>query len=731
MRARLLLVASLAAALAACMFDPENEEATSSSATAITCVAGPRPTTGYTTAPALGDLSFTMPVAMVSSPTEKNRFYVVEKKGFIRRVTVSSETGAAESALFADISGRINAGPNEAGLLGFALHPDFADNGTVILSYTKPSTTSPANLRSVIARAKTEDGGLTLDASSIEELLELDQPYANHNGGHVAFGLDGYLYASFGDGGSGGDPRGNGQNKDVFFGKILRIDVDRTSDGKAYAIPSDNPFANSGGKPEIYAYGLRNTWRFSFDRLTGELWAGDVGQNKYEEIDRIQLGGNYGWGVREGMHCYGTAADCNLPGAIDPVVEYDHTQGFSVTGGFVYRGAGIPELRGQYIFGDFGSGKIWSIPTRAGAAPEMKELVDTPHSIASFAEDRDGELYVLDYGTGKIRKLVQTVSSEGIPTKLSATGCFLASDPRVPAASLIPYDVNSPLWSDAADKHRYMSLPPGTKIKLAADGHFDFPIGTILVKEFRIGGKRIESRLFMRHTDGSWGGYTYEWKDDESDAVLLEGGKVKKVGGEVITTDAGDPVVVGGQQWTYPSRAQCMGCHNAATGITIGPEVGQLNSVMTYPDGTTQNQLEHLNTAGAFDPSTPLPTTPLMIPSYKSEDPAVTLEQKARAYLHANCAYCHRPQGPGRGGADLRFSRSFAAARICNRTPETGDLGVEGAKILVPGAPEKSIISLRMHALDSARMPAIGTSIVDDLGTSIVDSWISSITSCP
>jgi uncharacterized repeat protein (TIGR03806 family) len=708
MRAPLLLVASLSAAAAACVLGQTEEELASSNSALSACVAAGRPSTGFSTEPALGDLSFSMPVAMVPSPTDASRLYVVEKKGTIRRVTVNGAVATKETLI--DITSRVNSSPNEAGLLGFALHPKFAENGLVFFSFTKTSSTSPANLASVVARAKSTDGGLTVDPSTLVELLTFDQPYSNHNGGHIAFGQDGFLYASFGDGGSGGDPQGNGQKTTTFLGKILRIDVDN---GNPYAIPTDNPFRAGGGKPEIYAYGLRNPWRFSFDRLTGDLWAGDVGQNKYEEVDRITLGGNYGWGVREGMHCYSSSGNCDVPGAIEPVVEYDHGQGYSITGGYVYRGTQIPELYGQYLYGDFGSGRIWSIPTNV-SAPTPRLLLSSSLSIASFAQDRTGELYVLDYGSGKIKHIVQTVSSDGIAQKLSQTGCFLASDPKVPAPALVPYDVNSPLWSDGAEKARWIALPQGGKISIGADGDWDLPIGAVTVKEFRLGGKRVETRLFMRHTDGSWAGYTYEWNDAETEATLLVDGKTKQIGS---------------QTWTYPSRAQCMGCHNGATGGTIGLETAQLNRTKAYADGSSVNQLDKLAALGAFSDATPLPAERPALPSPAAAD--VSAEAKARSYLHSNCGFCHRPQGTGRGAADFRFSRTFAGTHVCNTTPEEGDLGIAGAKLFVPGDTSKSLISVRMHRTGDGRMPPLASSIVDNTGTAAVDAWISSVTACP
>jgi uncharacterized repeat protein (TIGR03806 family) len=694
MRTRLNALVALSLGVAACVFSESAGEDTGQTGAAVTaCVAGPRPSMGYTLEPALGDRAFALPVAMIPSPTDASQFYVVEKKGVIRRV---STDGVA--TVFADIVARVNSSPNEAGLLGFALHPRFATNGLVFLSYTKPSSSSSANLRSVLARAKSNDGGLTLDTSSIVELVTFDQPYSNHNGGCIAFGKDGFLYAAFGDGGSAGDPQGNGQNTNTLLGKMLRIDVDN---GNPYAIPADNPFRAGGGKPEIFAYGLRNTWRFSFDRLTGDLWAGDVGQNKYEEIDKIVVGGNYGWGRREARHCY-TTAPCTIEGAIDPIVEYDHGQGISVTGGYVYRGSQIPELYGRYLYGDFGSGKIWSIGVDE-ANPTPKVLVTSSYSIASFAQDNAGELYVLDYASGKIKKLGAAIATNGIPQKLSQTGCFDPADPRVPTAKLVHYDVNSPLWSDGAEKARWMALPDGGKVHIRPDGDWDFPVGAVLVKEFKLAGKLVETRLFVRHTDGGWAGYTYEWDANEKDATLLLDGKTKPVGD---------------QSWTFPSRSQCMTCHNTAAGNTLGLETAQLNR------GT---QLDELAARALFD--APLPAAPR--PALADPAGAASAEDRARSYLHANCSFCHRPGGPGRGAADFRFDLSFADTHLCNTVPDDGTLGIPGAKLLVPSDPSKSLISARMHRTNVGRMPPLATSVVDATGTSAVDAWISGVTSCP
>jgi glucose/arabinose dehydrogenase len=340
---------------------------------------------------AFAGAAFTQPLALLQAPGDAARFYVVEKGG-----TVTITTNSGGGATFADLRSRVNPA-GEGGLLGMAFHPRFSENGEVFLSYTARSATSPANLRSVVARAKATS--TALDPSTIVELVTFDQPYTNHNGGNIAFGPDALLYAGFGDGGAAGDPHGNGQDKNTLLGKMLRLDVDH---GSPFAIPSDNPFASGGGKPEIFAYGLRNPWRFSFDRERGDLWVGDVGQGAWEEVDKVVLGGNYGWGTREGNHCFGAATCANL--GLPPVVEYGRAEGKSITGGYVYRGRAIPGLAGFYLYGDYMSGKIWAIASDE-AAPAQRTVLQG-RSISSFGEDLAGELYVVNIQSGQIDKIV-------------------------------------------------------------------------------------------------------------------------------------------------------------------------------------------------------------------------------------------------------------------------------------------------------------------------------------
>lgn len=363
----------------------------------------PAPTTGslpaLTLARAFSALSFSSPVALLQAPGDNGRWFVVERGG---RVVVFPNNDAATSAQVTEfISVTVNAG-GEGGLLGMAFHPNFPATPHVFLSYTR--TGNP--LTSVIDRYSSNDGGATLDPATRVEILTLEQPFDNHKGGHMAFDRAGKLFIGFGDGGSGNDPQNNGQNPSTLLGKMLRIDIDATpAAGKNYAIPSDNPFAAGGGAPEIYASGFRNPWRWSFDRDTDRLWLGDVGQSAWEEVDIVTRGGNYGWRVCEGAHLRGSTAPCNNAAFIDPVAEYDHAAGCSITGGYVFRGASIPALAGVYLYGDFCSGTIWALRETTGAAPVVQPAISSGLSVVSFAESNDGEQYVVDLG-GTLHRIV-------------------------------------------------------------------------------------------------------------------------------------------------------------------------------------------------------------------------------------------------------------------------------------------------------------------------------------
>jgi glucose/arabinose dehydrogenase len=349
--------------------------------------------TRYRAVPAFPRLSFENPLFLAAPPAGPDRLFVVEQAGRVLWFENRADAGQVREAL--DIRKKVRTVHNEEGLLGLAFHPEFKDNGFVFLQY---SAGEPR--RNVISRFAMDAASGRIDPASEKIVLEVPQPYGNHNGGMLAFGPDGFLYIGLGDGGAANDPHDHGQDMRTLLGKMLRIDVDRAEGGKAYSVPRDNPFAGrAGARGEIWASGLRNPWRYSFDRQTGELWAGDVGQNKWEEIDVIEKGKNYGWNRREGRHpsrATGRPEDFE-----DPVAEHGREEAQSITGGYVYRGERLPELRGHYIYGDFMSGLIWALDAAARGEPR---LIARGELISSFGEDRAGELYFTSFD-GRIYRL--------------------------------------------------------------------------------------------------------------------------------------------------------------------------------------------------------------------------------------------------------------------------------------------------------------------------------------
>lgn len=660
--------------------------------------------------------AFTEPTKLLQAPGDGSRWFVLEKTG---RVKVFNTATPATVTTWLDFSAKVNT-DSEGGMLGLAFHPLYPARREVFVAYT---TGRPMQL--VISRLILDQVAAPA-AVSEQVLLTIDKPYANHNGGDLAFGTDNHLYVSVGDGGSGGDPYNYAQNQTRLLGKILRLDVwDNTGwPNPRYAIPADNPHAtnarcgpaaNSAACPELFAWGFRNPWRFSIDAATGDLWAADVGQNAREEVDRVIRGGNYGWRCREGTAAYNSSG-CPSSGFIGPVHDYPHTDGnVSITGGTVYRGAGIPGLQGRYVFGDFSSGRIWALRDNGTGGYEADEIVDTSASISSFALGQDGELYFADYGSGRLQRLAGNGGRfvDVVPDDLAATGCVSPANPMGAVDGAIPYSVNAQFWSDGATKTRYLAVPDGASIAVGPGADWQFPPGSVLIKSMALRGQPVETRLLMRHPDGGWAGYTYEWNAAATAATRIRGGKTR---------------FVNGQDWIYPSEGQCMQCHTNVAGISLGPETAQLNGKHLYTTTNRRaNQLETLSHIGLLPASVGNPATQ---PRLVTPLTAQSVEEVARAYLHANCAYCHQPGGPTGVDMDLRYSRSFSNTQTCNAPPQAGDLGIAGARLIAPGDPSHSILLQRMLRRDAHGMPPLGSSLPDTGGARLITNWINEIAGC-
>ena len=373
------------------------------SPTAAAAAPAPRGLPQLDVEPAFPNISLQRMVHLTYSSEDDDRLFVVLQPG--RIVFFEDRPDAEDVRTFLDIREQVSDRGNEEGLLGLAFDPEYESNGYFYVYY---SAANPR--RSIISRFSVDPGDPNLgDPSSETEIMTVSQPYSNHNGGHIVFGPDGYLYVGLGDGGSANDPDGNGQDRTTLLGTILRIDVSTLDSLGRYSVPPDNPFVGEGGgvRPEIWAYGLRNPWRFNFDPATGELWAADVGQNAWEEVDLIRPGLNYGWDIMEGAHCTPSRGltgllrrgpeECDRAGLELPIIEYGRDGGCSITGGYVYRGSRLPSLSGAYVYGDFCSGRIWALRASSGALVEHKLLVDTAISLSAFGENPEGELFMLSF----------------------------------------------------------------------------------------------------------------------------------------------------------------------------------------------------------------------------------------------------------------------------------------------------------------------------------------------
>jgi uncharacterized repeat protein (TIGR03806 family) len=647
----------------------------------------------------LPGVTFDRPVTVTR---QGSTWFVAEQGGHVRRVMHDGVQWMSD--LFLDVTDDMVPPQGESGLLGFAVSPDFATSGEVFVSYTGRSATPP--FRAVVARLASRDGGLTADPTSRELVLAIDRDLEGHNGGHLLFGPDRHLYIGVGDG-SWGDPLRRAQDPAELFGKILRLDV---LGGRPYVTPPDNPFSGATGRPEVYALGFRNPWSFSFDEV-GRLWVGDVGHDRWEEINLVTKGGNYGWPVREGRHCFGQAP-CDVPGAIDPVHAYAHVDGFSVTGGVVYRGKGAA-LAGAYVFGDFMTGRIWALDAAEPGASRL--LVDSALNISGFAEDENGEVLVIDYG-GHVFRLEASEVVTPVASTLAGLDCLDPERNGELAHGLTPYEVNAPLWSDGLDKRRWFSLPKGHAIHVADDGTLEAPRGTLVLKEFSSRGRRIETRMLVRDETFGWLGYTFEWNEDQTDAVLID---------EAKTVD------VDGSPWTLPSRGQCFACHRKSAGGLLGFEIAQLNRTVVAGQGERVNQLAELARLGLLDK----PIDPSVAPSFPDPyDVTVAVEPRARAYLHANCSFCHGAAGTPQGLIDLRAAVPADEMNVLCRAVSFGGLedSLEPQTVLVlPGEPNKSLLVGRMGALDGPRMPPLGSGRVDRVALDVVSSWIASLSGCP
>ena len=690
-------------------------------------VGSPEPPPPYKPEKIYPNLTIKQPLTFEAEPGTSD-YLVIQHLGFwsapgkILRVKGDRSTDKAEEILsFPGIA------------YGLDFHKNYQENGYIFVGQNLKDR---GTTKSRVSRF-TVDRKAPFHIDPKSELVIIEWESDGHNGADVAFGEDGYLFITSGDGTSDSDTNLRGQDLTHLTCKVLRIDVDHAEAPKTYAIPKDNPFLNiPGARPETWAYGLRNPWRLSYDKATNQLWVGQNGQDLWESAVLVAKGANYGWSRYEGSHPFYLERTPGPTPVSPPTVEHHHSEARSLTGGLVYHGDKLPGLEGAYVYGDYSTGKIWGVKHDGKKVVWHKEIADTPFQLTGFSLTREGELVVIDHKTA-FHKLVPTpaaASPSKFPRKLSETGLFASLKDRKPAPGLIPYSVNSPLWSDGAHKERYIAVPDDLKVEFSSGGNgWVFPDRSVLVKTFLLETERgveatkkpVETRIMTRH-DNEWVGYSYLWNDDLSDATLVAKEGVDK---EFTIRDASSKTGVTKQTWHYPSRAECMVCHSRAANWVLGLSGIEMNKDHDY-GGVVANQLRTLDHIGLF--SNKLDKAPEELDKLANPaDEKAGLEPRVRAYLHSNCASCHIEAGGGNASIQLAAGTPLEAMRIIDLPPLHEVPGTKGLKIVAPGDPDRSILLQSISHRGTGPMPPLATAIVDQAAVKLITDWIKQVKSLP
>jgi glucose/arabinose dehydrogenase len=660
-------------------------------------------------------------------------------------------------------------------------HPRFARNGYFYVG-SNGAAKAGAPKKTRITRYTMETAApYKLVPNSAQVMIEWDSD--GHNGGAMAFGHDGMLYLTSGDGTSDSDTNIVGQDMSKLLAKVLRIDVDHPDPGKPYAVPGDNPFVKlPGARPEIWAYGLRNPWRMTVDAKTDHLWVAQNGQDLWEQAYLVKKGENYGWSVMEGSHPFYPNRKLGPTPLVRPTVEHAHSEARSLTGGIVYYGKQHPELHGAYIYGDYSTGKIWAVKHDGKQVVWHKEIADTRLSITGFGVDHQGEILICDFrrkGEGGIYTLEATPkqsAASSFPRKLSESGLFKSVHGHVMEPSLIPYSVNAVLWSDGAAKQRWLGVPAGGKLELTTWRGWNLPDRTVIVKSFYIETEEgnpqsrrwIETR-FLTRQGGEWFGYSYAWDHAETDGTLVDAQGMDRDLTIRVPQSAEHPDGSKRLTWHYPSRTECMVCHSRAANWVLGLSNLQMNKLHGY-GGVVENQLRVFERIGLFEVNwsaeardrwrdalkakgmseeeanayvdrqsatrgqrEPVVSSLLTVPPEKlrklvdPHDETQDINLRARSYLHSNCAQCHVEAGGGNAQMELEFTTPLEKTRLVNVKPLHDTFGLKNAALVRPGHPESSVLLHRIAHRDKGHMPPLATRVVDEEAVRLLRGWIKSM----
>ncbi len=615
--------------------------------------------------------------------------------------------------------------PDTANSINF--HPHYPENGWIYVGSTglDPADAQGKKRLCHIVR-------YTVDRQPPYRVVEgsawtiIEWPSDGHNGMASAFGNDGMLYVTTGDGTHGSDLDDVGQDLSSLRGKVLRLDVDGAPPGQPYRVPPDNPFVSTEGAcPETWAYGLRNPWRITADRESGQIWVGQNGQDLRESAYLLQRGANYGWSAYEGSRIFIKSRLRGPSPFTPPTIDHDHGAFRSLTGGIVYRGARFPDLVGAYLYGDWSTGRIWAAKHDGRQLLWNRELVDTALAITGFCATAEGDILVVDHGGDGVYRLEPAPPAEAsamdFPRRLSETGLFANVTALKPATGVQPYVINAPAWHDGASADRLLALPGMSTAKLAGPwATWDLPDGAVLAQTLSVPphdgtpARRVETRVLLKQGN-DWSAYSYLWNDAQNDAAL-----VSKEGMRVKLAD---------REWLVPTRSDCLLCHSRAAKFAIGLTTAQLHrDVVT--GSQTQNQIEALIALGIVKGPLPTPDLPRLVDPY---DSSAALADRARAYLATNCAHCHTPEGGGNTLMDLTPGVTPDRQHLIDAPPQHGAIGLEGladARLVAPGNAGRSVLPIRVSLRGATgQMPPAGTLAIDPVGLQLLLEWVQSLPS--
>jgi glucose/arabinose dehydrogenase len=658
-----------------------------------------------------------------------------------------------------------------------AFHPKFASNGFVFIGWNAKDPKSGKHFSRVTRYVLHRSAPYSLDPRSATTIIEWESN--GHNGAAVCFGTDGMLYVTSGDGTSDSDTNLMGQRTDTLLAKVLRIDVDRSDPGKPYSVPRDNPFvADNRFVPETWAYGLRNPWRIACDEKTGHVWVGNNGQDLWETAHLVRKGDNYGWSTTEGSHPFYPNRKPGPTPIVLPTIEHHHSEFRSLTGGLVYHGATLPDLKGAYLYGDYSTGRIWGMK-HDGTKPQWhRELAAPRMQISGFGTNSKGELLIGNHhpaGEGGFFTLEPTPKADApsiFPRKLSESGLFDSVKDHRLKPGVVPYSVNAPFWSDGLYKERFLAVPAGETIQFSRTRGWNFPDRTVLVKSFAIEETEgdpatrrwIETR-FLTKQEGEWFGYTYVWNEAGTDAELVGTSGLDREFSVRVPRSREYPDGLRKQAWRYPRRAECLVCHSRAQNFVLGLCEVQMNRDHDY-GSRTDNQLRTLDHLGmlkinwtaevrdrlrkrgeakglkgkALDDyvrlNSPPPDKPVTAATALRQgsklfdrladpyDRTQDLDRRARSWLHANCSSCHVEAGGGNAQMELEFATAFEKMRVLDVKPLHHTFELPDARLVSPGHPERSVILKRVGMRGAGQMPPLASTRIDAEGHALLQEWI-------